>query len=313
MPGFTLHYLFGVQAYHSLPIHTLKTAIKEHHSSYCLGLQGPDVFFYYPPSHIHKDNIGSIIHLSRPDHLFKAMIDYKNKLTNSEEKEIVTAYIAGFMGHYTLDSTFHPYVYERTDYNISIQNNHEYYGRHFDLEGSFDILYLKKFKGLKPEHFYQSKTIALTRHEVDTIARLLKHIIKTVYQQNHSLLGLKSAITCMRIGTALLHDSTGLKKRFYQKLEHHIFGYEWLSPMFEVTHEIDETFVLNKNHKAWKNLWNEALISLESTNDLLKKALCRYGKTLFLLNNELENGEQSAKHLIDNIGNCSFQTGLEVE
>ena len=47
MPGFTTHYLFGVNAYKDLKNTPLKKNICGNHAAYSLGLQGPDLFFYY--------------------------------------------------------------------------------------------------------------------------------------------------------------------------------------------------------------------------------------------------------------------------
>lgn len=45
MPGFTLHYLFGVDTYRLLSPGILQNTIHAHTAAYCLGLQGPDIFF----------------------------------------------------------------------------------------------------------------------------------------------------------------------------------------------------------------------------------------------------------------------------
>ena len=49
MPGFTTHYLFGVDAYKKINNPKLKQKIGDNHCAFALGLQGPDVFFYYLP------------------------------------------------------------------------------------------------------------------------------------------------------------------------------------------------------------------------------------------------------------------------
>ena len=49
MPGFTTHYLFGLNTYKHLDDIEIKKHIHENHAAYSLGLQGPDVFFYFLP------------------------------------------------------------------------------------------------------------------------------------------------------------------------------------------------------------------------------------------------------------------------
>ena len=55
MPGFTTHYIFGMKAYNDLPNNQLKRIIAKYRWLYQLGLQGPDMFFYYIPVLRHRD------------------------------------------------------------------------------------------------------------------------------------------------------------------------------------------------------------------------------------------------------------------
>ena len=47
MPGFTTHYLFGLNTWKKLDNIPLKQVIQNNHAAYSLGLQGPDLFFYF--------------------------------------------------------------------------------------------------------------------------------------------------------------------------------------------------------------------------------------------------------------------------
>ena len=63
MPGFTTHYLFGIDACRRLTSTSMHNMIRRDHSAYALGLQGPDLFFYYLPSYLmHRKNIGDLAH-----------------------------------------------------------------------------------------------------------------------------------------------------------------------------------------------------------------------------------------------------------
>ena len=64
MPGFTTHYIMGMKAYNDLPANQLKHIIAKYRWLYQLGLQGPDIFFYYIPILRHRDyrNVGSYMH-----------------------------------------------------------------------------------------------------------------------------------------------------------------------------------------------------------------------------------------------------------
>lgn len=63
MPGFTTHYLFGIDACRRLTSTSMHNMIRRDHSAFALGLQGPDLFFYYLPSYLmHRKNIGDLAH-----------------------------------------------------------------------------------------------------------------------------------------------------------------------------------------------------------------------------------------------------------
>ena len=47
MPGFTTHYLFGLNSFRELEEPDLVSCIRKFPHAFCMGLQGPDIFFYY--------------------------------------------------------------------------------------------------------------------------------------------------------------------------------------------------------------------------------------------------------------------------
>ena len=76
MPGFTTHYLFGLHAYKQLHSPALKKIIKDNPAAYSLGLQGPDLFFYFLPSYtIRRRNIGSIAHTESTNKFLRHLLD----------------------------------------------------------------------------------------------------------------------------------------------------------------------------------------------------------------------------------------------
>ena len=63
MPGFTTHYLFGLNSFLELEEPDLVSCIRKFPHAFCMGLQGPDIFFYYLPSYLRSSgNIGQLAH-----------------------------------------------------------------------------------------------------------------------------------------------------------------------------------------------------------------------------------------------------------
>lgn len=309
MPGFALHYLFGTKVFRTLPKSSLRDAIRKHPKAYGLGLQGPDLFFYDIPTYIGKANIGSVMHKEHADELFRQMAAYQKKVTNQADREILSGYIAGFLGHYALDSYFHPYIYARTGFSVDKPKDKAYYGRHFALETALDVYYLKKWKKTTPEKFYQSKTIALSIREQAVITKMLANVISKVYQYPISKYSLNRAVNSMGLGTFLLHDRTGIKKSLMEKIERTFFGCLCLSPVIETTQDTDLSWVLNCRHDIWKNPWDDMGQSRSSVNEIMEAAAAYHHQLLIKLNNYLSG--KTWKPLAYCIGNRSFHSGLE--
>ena len=125
MPGFASHYLFGQQSLSHLKEDQEYHILSLHPHAYNLGLQGPDIFYYYLPAWLLYDhNAASLIHENSSLQFFIAMIDARNKLSSHSERIIADAYICGFLGHYTLDTYCHPYIFDRTHHYRHSRTTH---------------------------------------------------------------------------------------------------------------------------------------------------------------------------------------------
>lgn len=268
MPGFTTHYLFGLNTYKHLGDIEIKKHIHENHAAYSLGLQGPDVFFYFLPSYlVHADNIGAIAHEKRTGTFLHYLIESRKLFPDTEEHKIAEAYIAGFLGHYLLDTHCHPYIYWKSRFE---EKNSRYHGAHMRLEVDIDAELLQLYKHKAPSRFRQESTIMLSPLQRRTIASILHY----VYAKTYPELGIwrstmSISIRSMQLGTRLLRDSSGQKKVLLRKLESMTLGYPLLSSMIpsdSLTFYLDP---LNILHKEWHNPWDKSFTSKASFFDLM--------------------------------------------
>ena len=153
MPGFAIHYLFGERALPHLSDQRIRNRICRHIHSFCLGLQGPDVFYYslaaYLPS---SGNIGSTIHSRSTRDFLTALMESRSGLGSIEDRHIADAYICGFIGHYTLDTFCHPYVFYRTKHLQHEQAGQGIrdFSRHVFLETAMDQAAIRHFRNIRP-------------------------------------------------------------------------------------------------------------------------------------------------------------------
>ena len=117
MPGFTTHYLFGLNSFRELEEPDLVSCIRKFPHAFCMGLQGPDIFFYYLPSYLRSSgNIGQLAHHKNTGVFLIQLLKSKDMFLKETEQQIAISYICGFLGHYVLDTTCHPYIFAKSHY-----------------------------------------------------------------------------------------------------------------------------------------------------------------------------------------------------
>ena len=111
MPSTYAHYKFGKKVRKRLP-QNIKNSIQKYDRLYMIGLHGPDIFFYYKPLCQNPVNTyGYHMHSRKGADVFSEMFNRSQELCGAE-KEAVQAYIYGFLCHFALDRTCHPFVEE---------------------------------------------------------------------------------------------------------------------------------------------------------------------------------------------------------
>ncbi len=311
MPGYDTHYLFGVNSYRRLPQSNTKRVIYSHKGAYTLGLLGPDIFFYYATEIVSaRKNIGSIMHTTNTDIFFKNMIEYADR-KRGRDKDIATAYLAGFLSHYSLDCICHPYVYWRTDY---LHKGKDYLEKHFTLETDIDILLLKNYKNTTPYEFTKNSAIDIDIIQMAVVCDMLYFAIhKTYHDSRITKRGIKLAILSIKNEQKLLRISSNQLKNTVGNIENLFIGQKYIAPLIPGGCEIKNDDPLNTRHERWFNPWDQSLSYTTSVPDMLNKARDRYILTIFLLDSYLDEDlryEESYKDLMINIGCKSYHSGL---
>ena len=140
MPTTYSHYSYGADVLKLLDAGT-RNLIEAHRGLYDIGVHGPDVVFYFHAFRKNKVNqYGVKLHHEPASDFFRfAMEEYRR----SRDKDAAKAYLAGFMTHFILDSTCHPYIRRRIrQTGIS----------HTEIETDFDAL-LMESDGLNPRAY----------------------------------------------------------------------------------------------------------------------------------------------------------------
>ncbi len=311
MPGFVTHYVFGLNAYKNLPDPDIKRIIKERRNAFSLGLQGPDLFFYFMPSSLgFKPNIANIMHKKRTGDFFRSLIDAVSIFDKKKDYEIAYAYIQGFMGHYLLDTTMHPYVYSRVGTSVSKQT----LGIHFGLETDIDREVLMHYKGVRQNDFSHVSVISLSKREKNIIARLLNSAILKTYGITITTTLIKASIVSFGIESILLSDPKMTKHRLISFIENHTLGYGLVSPLLvnECRHSEDPC---NEAHREWVNPWEPSMRGTSSVFEMLDSLQNKYVRYMEGMDRALNDShdmlQDDSPAILSLLGNNSYSSGFD--
>lgn len=305
MPGLSTHYLFGVKTLKYIKNQELYGYIRNYPCVFALGQQGPDLLFYYP-GFMKNSNIGVRMHNEGTADFFYSMLHYiENYAKPGREKDILVVYLAGFLGHYVLDKTFHPYVYSYSMEERGLKQQ----GRHFKLESAIDAYLLKNIKRTHPGFFKAGKTLALSPYEERVIIEMLRYTIFYTYGEMPGRRRLRMTLCVMRFVHAFLRDKRGIKKRLINLFELKIFGFQLLAGLIPEFRETDTSKeMLNITRKSWNSPWEEEKRNT-SVPDMLKLARDEYVELLVELDGLFCKSERNTEGFVEKVGNYSYRTG----
>lgn len=160
MPASYTHYDFGQVVYEKLS-KELKAVINENKEAFNIGLNGPDILFYYKP--LSKNHINMLGHEMHREAAVRFFNEAKKHIV--EHKEGVP-YILGFICHFILDSNCHPYIEEA----IAMSGiSHE------EIEAELDGRIMRK-NNLSPQTINAGAHIISTRKNARIISRFYEGI-----------------------------------------------------------------------------------------------------------------------------------------
>lgn len=215
------------------------------------GAQGPDFLFYHRLAQPWKKNLrktGNRLHREKPSLLLGAM---RSAWRNAGRDPIVESYLDGFLCHYSLDRTAHPFVY----FDVS-RLKEIYPGRsdgflHNHVESTLDGIILRMETGKLPTDFDLKTTVPKNRQVQKAISGLYSDVLEKLYglSGTQDLLW-QSTCDCHRI-SGLLNDRTTMKRALAEYVEKHT-GHYFLSGVIRGISESDEFDYANVCRSSWR-------------------------------------------------------------
>ena len=181
MPSTYAHRCFGADVLTQLP-EALQKKIEPYRALYDIGLHGPDLLFYYKALQSNPVNrLGNAMH-EQPGTVFFERA--RGVIRNAKNRDAALVYALGYICHFALDSTCHPFVEQFT---------RESGVTHCEIETEFDNMLLRR-DGYDPLTFFTASHI----HPSAANARVIAPFYKEISEQT-ALESLKGMITVHKV------------------------------------------------------------------------------------------------------------------
>ena len=167
MPSTYAHRRFGADVLVQLP-RELREKITPYRPLYDMGLHGPDLMFYYRALQSNPVNrLGNAMH-EQPGRVFFTRA--RGVVNTARNKNAALAYALGFVCHFALDSTCHPYV-EQFTRSSGVT--------HCEIETEFDNMLMRR-DGCDPLKFFTASHIHPSEKNAKVIAPFYEGISEQV-------------------------------------------------------------------------------------------------------------------------------------
>lgn len=247
MPAAITHYLHGQRVRQLLA--DMRFWIPDE-NAFCWGVQGPDVFLVHRALPWQRGEslapYAVRIHRSPPAPFLGRMRAYYRIVSD----QALLSYLYGFLCHYTLDSTMHPFVLwaarrlreqDASQHSVTCHNAEE---------SALDDILLRYERGLLPIEFRSRWMLPRSELLQRKIAQLYDDLFSGCFDIQAGAETCYQATQDFRTACRLIDDRTGLKSAFLRWHERH--GDHKLSSLFHGISEEGDFDYANTAHAPWR-------------------------------------------------------------
>lgn len=293
MPAILTHDFFGRDVYKDVSA-ALGFMTLAQRDAFLLGNQGPDPLFYLAanPRVSAENRVGELMHHDSPTRLFSSLKQALAEL-GGEDRFVGEAYSAGFLCHYLLDRTAHPFVFATEfslcDAGVPGLNRSDGGLVHVEIERDLDeaILYAKLGETIDTYKPYR-EVLQASDETLAAIDRLYCHAIAGAYGRNLSSDCYTRAVKTFRLIQHLFYSPTRGKAHVFAPLELKFSSkrYSLYRAMAHRSRAESASAFDNRSNRTWINPFDDRE-SCESFWDLYQtaQALVNEGLDMFFAAN----------------------------
>jgi hypothetical protein len=314
MPAVVTHSFFADDIFQRMKTSRLKDEISVRRNLFRLGSQGPDVFFYYKAvpwiRYDGLEKLGNLAHDEKVSEFYSESFEYLNRLDRNKGFYDLGVYIAGYLCHYTLDRTAHPFIH----YTSGIDAGHnriswKYHIYHRILESTIDYFSLIK-KGLEPRLYKSYEPVQVQHFRIETILEFYEHIIPLIYGYSVDRKQSEELITGIYKVQKYLFDPSGIKYYFYRFLEI-MMGRTGGITSSMMPKRLDKRLdYLNLGQGTWYHPCHKDKGSKESFWDIYERSLLEAEEFMKMFSVFIDSGK-IPPGLMDLIDDISYSSGVE--
>ncbi len=311
MPNIITHTLFADEILSILNVPQLS----DHRQLFEIGSSGPDILFFhhmnpkdfYRKTRLHQ--LGSRLHEANINDFYKSALHSIWEEKTPSIREDMIAYACGHLCHWALDSTAHPYIFNRTGdcHGISANNHHRF-------ESIIDSLMLKLKKNETIETYNVAEEVCKTTPEMKrAVARIYIPALESIFEAGVQPYQIAETLDDWHFMQNVFRDPKGFKTR-YAKVFDAVIGRPNQLAGYAVPNKAkDNIDALNLLHKIWHNPQSGEEFErdfLELYDEAINKAL--QAIRLFLDACARPEDVQAENRLLEFINNRNYESGLPV-
>ena len=293
MPDPVVHASFGREVLSSLPAEIQDTIRPD---PYTFALFGPDVWFLYKPlKHLAR---GRAMHTTKTGSFLMALL---RQAAASSAREEMFSYLAGFLCHYALDSTTHPYIISRTALE------HVFPRSHMSLEHALDAVVMRRDGYWGQKHPVTSHYFPRVRLP-ESIREDVDRVFEQVYGWQHCWADMNRSYQRYRACFRLMEPPRGLAVGMTR-----LTGKDVLKSVTYARSHFHNLDPENSAHRTWVNPYEPDQQSSESFPEMRSRALSAAVGMIRAVYDFLFNGTETEESVAAVIGNRSYLSGLPWE
>lgn len=277
MPSFITHHVFGHEALKKCSDSDILRIIRENQSAFNWGLQGPDLLFFRKAlsgkSTLHP--YGNMMHADRDvGGLLNGMKKYIDGVKDKSQRETLLSYFYGFICHYCLDSTAHPYVYAMQERETAKKPGANPSSVHGRIESDIDSAIYPLFSGGARATTFDLIQYAYTEDMASLIESLYRSVLLKRYGINVPKREIVASFKDANFLERLLIDKTGIVYPVVDFIEGILKKRGKFTSNIRTKEPFDRD-ALNLNQKIWRSPWHKNEQNALSFLDLFDSAkLC---------------------------------------